>query len=408
MDPCSPPFPPARLWPFWSASALARAGDLLASGDLTGIGPCPHVQGLEERAERVLAPGRHVLATGSGTAALASAYAALGLSAGAEVLVPTLTFRATVTPLLQLGLVPVLVDADPATGGLDLVDAAARLAPRTEALVITHLWGRPCDPDAARAFADRHRLALVEDCSHAHGTRWRGRPVGSVGDAAVWSVGTTKMASGGLGGILAAPESALIERAAVFGQPKHRTAKDAGRLLAALAQTGMGYNLRPSPVHAVLAADHLDRLSPILGLRNARQHGFEALLDAAGTGWEPWPRAAGHTHGALYKWHARHRGGDPGRAAQALARAGIRARRPAPGLHRLPAFCDPDLARTLLPCASRPVAQGPFPGADHLTDTLVEFDARDAYDPDADPLPGHAAALERAATELTELSQEAR
>jgi dTDP-4-amino-4,6-dideoxygalactose transaminase len=362
------------------------------------------VQGLEERAERVLAPGRHVLATGSGTAALASAYAALGLSAGAEVLVPTLTFRATVTPLLQLGLVPVLVDADPATGGLDVADAAARLSPRTEALVITHLWGRPADPDAARAFADRHRLALVEDCSHAHGTRFQGRPVGSVGDAAVWSVGTTKMASGGLGGILAAPDPALIERAAVFGQPKHRTrAKEAGPVLAALAQTGVGHNLRPSPVHAVLAADHLDRLAPILGLRNTRQHGFESLLAASGTGWETWARAAGHTHGALYKWHARHR--DPEHVVEVLARAGVRARRPAPGLHRLPAFCDPDLARALLPRALRPVAQGPFPGADHLTDTLVEFDARDAYDPDADPLPGYAAALERAAAELT---QEAR
>lgn len=398
------PFSPPRLWPFWSASARDRAGQLLATGDLTGTSPCPQVQGLEERAERVLAPGRHVLATGSGTAALASAYAALGLSAGAEVLVPTLTFRATVTPLLQLGLVPVLVDADTSTGGLDVADAAARVTSRTEALVITHLWGRPASPDVARAFADRHHLALVEDCSHAHGTRWQGRPVGSVGDAAVWSVGTTKMVSGGLGGVLAAPEPTLIERAAVFGQPKHRACfLSPGAVLAALAQTGVGHNLRPSSVHAVLAADHLDCLAPILGLRNSRQREFETLLDTAGTGWELWPRTADHTHGALYKWHARHRA--PDQAVRVLTRAGVRVRRPAPGLHRLPMFCDPDLARALLPRAPRPVAEGPFPGAEALTDTLIEFDARDAYDPDVDPLSGYAAALERAASEL---SQEAR
>ncbi|MEU0237697.1 DegT/DnrJ/EryC1/StrS family aminotransferase [Nocardiopsis sp. NPDC006198] len=382
--------PPAapRLWPFWSPRAHTRLDSLLDS-DLTGTRTAEPVVELEELTRRVLSPDRRVLACSSGTAALASAYAALGLSPGAEVLVPTMGFRATATPLLALGLVPVLCDAEPGAGGVDLGDAAARVTSRTEALVVTHLWGRPVDLDAARAFADRYRLALVEDCSHAHGARWQGRPVGSVADVAVWSMGTTKPVSGAMLGVLAARDGAVFDRAVVFGQPKHR-ARRTGGVLAQIAMTGVGHNLRPGVLHAALAADHLSRLEDILQVRNARQAGFEELL-AGREGWRSWERAPGHTHGALYKWHAAT--SDPAAAVAALSRAGMRARRPAAPLHRLPAFADPGLARALLPQARPPVSRGPFPAADALCEELVEFDARDAYDPDHDPLPGYARAL---------------
>src|SRR5437868_12792314 len=217
-----------RLWPFWSADVRRRVLERIAAGDLAATDVDRYITRLEKLVRQRLAPGCHVLACGSGTAALASAYAALGLAPGAEVLVPTLTFRATVTPLLALGLRPVLCEADAATGGIDLEDAGLRVTGRTEALVVTHMWGRPVPLDAARALTDRHGLALVEDCSHAHGTRYWDQPVGSMADAAVWSLGTTKMATGGTCGVLATRDHALFERAVVFGQPKHRALAEQG------------------------------------------------------------------------------------------------------------------------------------------------------------------------------------
>ncbi|WP_435108052.1 aminotransferase class I/II-fold pyridoxal phosphate-dependent enzyme [Nocardiopsis synnemataformans] len=396
-----PSLPPARprprLWPLWSDAARAQVGDLLTGGDLTATTLTPPVRTLEHLVEHVLAPGRHVLATGSGTAALATAYVALGLEPGAQVLAPAHTFRATVTAMLAAHLVPVLCETDPATGGIDLDDAAARVTGRTQALVATHTWGRPLPAERLRAFADRHHLALVEDCSHAHGARRHGEPVGARADVAVWSLGTTKLASGGMLGALATPDPALFARALAYGQPKHRClASVHDSALRRTALSGVGANLRPSPVAAVLAADHLARLEQILALKNRRQAAVEHVLAGLPElALEPLARAPGHDGGALYKWHWHH--SDPGRVLPALAGAGLRVRRPAPGLHTLPLFTDPDLARALVPGAPRLPPAGPRPATDAFLAGLIEADTRDVYDPDCDPLPLYRDALHRAA-----------
>jgi dTDP-4-amino-4,6-dideoxygalactose transaminase len=147
-----------RLWPWWSDHALAQAATALGRGEAYTIDSHPAIDRLETGfAERHGA--RFGMFCASGTAALAAAYFALGLSPGAEVLAPTNTFRATVTPLLALGYRPVLCDAD-THGNVDLADAARRIRPETEGVVVTHLNGHPVDLDAARRFAEDHGLAL--------------------------------------------------------------------------------------------------------------------------------------------------------------------------------------------------------------------------------------------------------
>jgi dTDP-4-amino-4,6-dideoxygalactose transaminase len=392
----------ALLWPWWSQDATDTVQLLLEEGDMAAAGASHSlIDACEQLAADVLAPGRSVMLCDSGTAALETAYAALRLEPGSEVLVGTHSFRSTVTAMLPSHLVPVLCDTVPETGGIDLDDAAARITPRTAALTITHTWGRPVPLDAVRRFCARHHLALIADCSHAHGLAWRDRPVGLVGDVTVWSCGTWKMVSGGKAGLLATRDRTLWERALVLGQPKHRAlARVHDERLRALAVTGVGHNRRPSPIAAALVVDHLRRLPHTTATKNERQTAVERFLPQHLPALTPLPEQADRTAGALYKWHWRVPAGQPLDAVVgALRAAGVRAGLPARPLHEAPLFTDPDLASGLGWHMALP-DPGSFPGTARLLEGLVEIDTRDAYEPlpDGDPDPydhALAAAAER-------------
>lgn len=391
--------PPPRLWPWWSTAAREEVHQLLESGDLAGAA-ATHLQidACEQLASQTLAPGRPMLLCDSGTSALETAYQALRLEEGAHVLVASHSFRSTVTAMLPAGLIPVLCDADPTTGGIDLQDAASRVTGRTAALVITHTWGRPVPLQAARAFVDRHGLALIEDCSHAHGTRWRDQLVGTVGDVAIWSCGTWKTVSGGKAGLLSAADPAVWERARVLAQPKRRALNGLADLrLRALSVTGVGHNRRPHPVAAVLAADHLRRLPDIVAVKTERERAVDALMVAVLPDLAALPDPSDRTAGTLYKMHWRARSADAATVLVEVLRAfGIRAALPARPLHELPLFTDPDLGALLgLPAAFHHDPDG-FGGTCRLLDALVEVDTRDLYEPLFGPDP-YEAALTRAA-----------
>ncbi|MEV8476244.1 DegT/DnrJ/EryC1/StrS family aminotransferase [Streptomyces sp. NPDC051173] len=400
---------PAVLWPWWSEGAVETVQWLLDEGDMAAASrDHPQIAECEQLAEDVLAPGRPVMMCDSGTGALETGYAALQLEPGSEVLVASHSFRATVTAMLPAGLVPVLCDADPDSGGIDLRDAATRLTRRTVALTITHTWGRPVPLTAARRFCDRHHLALLEDCSHAHGTAWRGRPVGAAGDVAVWSCGTWKMATGGKAGLLTCRDRAVWERAQVLAQPKHHAlARVHDPQLRALAVTGAGHNRRPTPVGAVLVADHLRRLPHTLATKNERQADVEKLLANALPCLVPLPDPPGRSTGALYKWHWRNTSPHPvDTVIRILHAAGVRAARPSRPLHHTPLFTDPGLAASLRLPSIPPAAPDSFPGTDQLLKQLVEIDTRDMYEPlpDGDPDP-YEHALAAAARELHALDR---
>ena len=129
---------------------------------------------------------RHVVLTSSGTAALWLIFRALGVKAGDEVLVPSHTAFPTVEAIVFAGATPVFVDVDD-TYGLDVVDAVAKVTPRTIGIVPVHLYGQAVDLDAVSQFVSRCGIWAVEDCCQAIGARWRGRPVGSFARASAFS-----------------------------------------------------------------------------------------------------------------------------------------------------------------------------------------------------------------------------
>src|SRR5690606_29833754 len=121
----------------------------------------------------------HALSHCNGTSALMAAFFALNLKPGDEVIVPSATWWASVLPMLWFGAVPVFAESEPDRGGLDPADVARKITPRTRAMVVVHLWGMPSRMTELLDIAARHRLAVIEDASHAHGATWRNRKCGT-------------------------------------------------------------------------------------------------------------------------------------------------------------------------------------------------------------------------------------
>jgi len=161
---------------------------------------------------------RHVRGVASGTDALWLAVPAAGIGPGDEVLVQANAFVAAVEAVQRAGARPVPVDIRLEDLGPDPEDLAARLSPHTRGLLVVHLYGLPVDLPPLLAFARERRLAVIEDCSHAHGATLDGRHVGSFGAAAAFSLGVVKnLAAYGDAGIVATDDGEVAERVRLLG-----------------------------------------------------------------------------------------------------------------------------------------------------------------------------------------------
>ena len=217
--------PTGFVWPPIDAGDVVAVSALLARGEISYYGREGVVAELED-AFAAYHGVTHALTCSSGTAALHSAYFALGLEPGDEVIAPTFTFLSTVMPLFTLNAVPVLVDSEPYSGNIDPAAIEAAVTERTRAIVVVHLNGHPCDMAPIMAVARRRGLRVVEDCSHAHGAAYGNTLVGRFGDIAVWSLQGSKLVAAGQGGILLTDDTTLFERAVLFGHFRNRSFED--------------------------------------------------------------------------------------------------------------------------------------------------------------------------------------
>lgn len=145
----------------------------------------------------------YAVALTNGTVALDLAFQALGIGAGDEVVVTSRTFLASVSSIVNTGATPVFADVAPDSQNITAETIAAVLTPRTRAIVCVHLAGWPCDMDPIMALAEKHGLKVIEDCAQAHGAKYKGRPVGSIGHVGAWSFCQDKiMTTGGEGGMV--------------------------------------------------------------------------------------------------------------------------------------------------------------------------------------------------------------
>jgi perosamine synthetase len=149
-----------------------------------------------------LVGNRPSVAVNSGTSALHLALLSLGLGSGDEVIVPSFTFAASANSICLTGATPIFVDIDPRTFNIDPVCVLNAVTPRTKAILVVHLYGNPADMKQIRKIADDHSLMIIEDAAQAHLASIEGEPVGTFGDAAIFSFYPTKNMTTGEGGMI--------------------------------------------------------------------------------------------------------------------------------------------------------------------------------------------------------------
>lgn len=190
---------------------LAKAAKLYRQSAFSGG---PYVASFEKAFAGYLG-SPHCLGLNSGTSAVHLALAALGVGPGDEVIVPAFTFVGSAWGILYCGAKPVFADVDAATACLDPDSLADAITPRTKAVIVVHLFGRPAAMDEIGAVLKGRRIALIEDVAQAHGAHWRGKPLGTLGDAGCFSFYPSKnLGAAGEAGAVTAKSAAVADRIA--------------------------------------------------------------------------------------------------------------------------------------------------------------------------------------------------
>lgn len=197
---------------------------------------------------------KYTVSFNSGTSALLAAYFACGIDKGDEVIGPSLTFHAALSPAFMLKANIVLVDIDINSRCIDPSKIEEKITQRTKAITVVHQWGHPADMDAIMQIARKHNLIVIEDCSHAHGSRYKGQLCGTIGDIAIFSLQANKAIFAGEGGILVTNNESYHDRATLLGHYRDRARDEViNSELRKYWVTGFGLKLRMSPFNAIVA-----------------------------------------------------------------------------------------------------------------------------------------------------------
>ena len=274
--------PPIRFHsPLYDERELEAVRSALAA-QTTGDGPIG--RRVEARLSKLLA-GRRVLLTTSCTHALELSLLALGVGPGQEVITPSFTFVSSANAALRVGARPVFAEIDERTLGLDPEDVERRLTPRTAAILPVHYAGVAPDMDAILDIARRRRLRVVEDAAQGLAARYRGKPLGALGDAGCLSFHETKNLSCGEGGALAIADPELAQRAEIAREKGTNRAAFLRGEVDKYTWVAEGSSYVLSDVLAALLDAQLDKLDAIQARRAAITARYRSgLADWAATG----------------------------------------------------------------------------------------------------------------------------
>lgn len=213
----------------------------------------------------------HAVSVSNGTAALHLALLALDIGPGDEVIVPTLTYIASVNAIRYVGATPVFCDSLPDTWQMDPADVERRITPHTRAVMAVHLYGGACEMPALVDVCKRHHLKIVEDCAEAIGTRIHGRHVGTFGDVATFSFFGNKTITTGEGGMVVCKDAALDDRVRrLRGQGLAHNREYWHDIV--------GYNYRMTNICAAIGLAQLERVDDILRRKAVLASHYRAAL----------------------------------------------------------------------------------------------------------------------------------
>jgi len=251
----------APAWPVSGETEVRWMEEVVRSGKWSWLGP--HEMAFCEEYARFIGT-KHCIGLANGTVTLQCALQAVGVVPGDEVIVPGLTWVATAQAALDIGANVVLADIDPETLCLDPAAFEAAITPRTKAVIPVHLYGCMCDMDAILAIARKHKLKVIEDVAHQHGSQWRGKGAGALGDVGSFSFQQSKVLTSGEGGACTCDSDevyrAIFALKQVGWMPDPAAPHQPGQVPPLVPGMKYGHNYRLTEMQAVLLRGGLQRL----------------------------------------------------------------------------------------------------------------------------------------------------
>jgi dTDP-4-amino-4,6-dideoxygalactose transaminase len=288
----SKPFP---AWPVYSNQESRALMQVLRSRNWGGYPfPNAHASAFAAKFARVQG-AKYGIALANGTVAIEVALKAVGIKPGDEVIVPAYTWEGTVGPILLLNAIPVFVDVDPDTYCLDARLIEPALTPKTRAILPVHLAMNFADLDQILGIARSRNLAVIEDCAHAHGGKWRDKGAGASGDLGCFSFQSSKLITSGEGGAVITSNLEFYERAQSYVNCGRASVTDQfhHRLI--------GFNYRLTEFQAAILEVQLGRLAKQAKTRQANMDYFEKRLRGT-PGLAFLKRSEGTTRVAAYQY----------------------------------------------------------------------------------------------------------
>ena len=250
--------------------------ECIDSGWISSEGP--FVGRFEESLARTV-NRKYGIAVCNGTAALETAVAALSLQPGDQVLMPSFTIISCAAALVRRGCVPVLVDSDPLTWGMDVEKLEQKLKHEVEvrgnrrikAIMVVHIYGLPVDMDPVLKLAEQYRLQIIEDAAQMHGQHYKGRPCGSFGDLSVFSFYPNKHVTTGEGGMVVTDDEKLAERCRSLRNLCFQKEKR-------FFHEELGYNFRMTNLQAAVGLAQLERLDEFVSRKRKMGRFYSSRL----------------------------------------------------------------------------------------------------------------------------------
>ena len=266
-------FPP---WPIWDEEDVRTLTSVLRSGNWWCGAPGDRAgENLWEFQQEFarFQEAKHCIAVANGTVAIETVLLALGVGLGDEVIVSDYTFVASASAVIAVNSVPIFCDIDPDTLVMDVGKVESLISSRTKAVIAVHLGGNPVAMDRLCELASIHGLRVIEDCAHAQGSRYRGKRVGSWGDAGTFSFQASKVLTAGEGGCIVCNDDTLAERIYCISDCGRRPGKYF------YAHYEYGTNYRMSEFLAALLRSQLKKLPAQHEMRNKNARYLMRLLN---------------------------------------------------------------------------------------------------------------------------------
>lgn len=254
--------------PDLSPKAREYVLDAITSGWVSSAGP--YIKRFEDAYAKWLGVN-HAVTVVNGTVALHLALAALDVGKGDEVIMPDLTIISCPLAAMYCGATPVFVDVDPVTFTIDPKQIKAKITKKTRVIMPVHLYGHPCDMDPIMAIARKHKLFVVEDAAEAHGAKYKGKLVGSIGDIGTFSFYANKVVTTGEGGMVVTNNKKLAERMRLQKDLAHSSKKR-------FYHEQVGFNYRMTNLAAALGLAQLESVEKYIAKKKWMARMYEKYL----------------------------------------------------------------------------------------------------------------------------------